>query len=88
MSVNENLVTVKIAHPDPDVNNTEATMPVDQYEDFVGYVNKYKGEGFTLRTLNPRNKYGAAGMPIDVKREKLLAQLAELEKLEAAATAS
>lgn len=82
MAVNENLVTVKIAHPDPDVNNTEATMPVDQYEDFVGYVNKYKGEGFSLRTLNPRNKYGAKGMPTDVKIAKLLEQL---EALQAAA---
>lgn len=87
MAANENIVSAVIKHPDADTDNTEVTVPVEQYEDFVAYVGKYKGEGFTLRALTPRNRYGSAGMPIEVKREKLLAQLAELGVDTAALTA-
>lgn len=80
MAANENLITVKVIHPDPDVDNREITFPVsdENWETFNSYVSKAKIDGFTMRTLTPRNRYGAAGMPIEVKREKLLAQLAEL----------
>lgn len=81
MAANENIITVKANHPNPDVDNVEVTFPVsdENWESFISYLGKAKIEGLELRTLTPRNRYGAAGMPVEVKREKLLAQLAALE---------
>lgn len=87
MSVNENLITVKANHPDPDVDNVEVTIPntAENWDTLVSYLGKCKIDGLNLRTLTPRNRYGAAGMPVDVKIAKLMQQLEQLQALQESA---
>lgn len=86
MSANQNLVTVKVNIPG-DAENREATFPVsdENIEGFINYLGKCKIEGFNLRTLVARNKYGAGGMPVEAKRAQLLAKLAALDAAEESA---
>lgn len=74
-----NVATCKVNRVDS--QNVEITFP-DTDENTEALIAFANTSGWNVRILTPRNPYGAKGMPKDVKRDKLLALLAELEAAE------
>jgi len=77
MARNTEIVKVHLSVPG-EPNNWEITFPYSPtaVESLVGFASD---NGFTVRELVPRNKYGAAGMPVADKIAKAEAELAALK---------
>lgn len=76
MAAKTNIATAKVNRPT--ANNVEITFEDTDtnVEALIGFATEH---GWTIRVLDPRNVYGSKGMPTEVKRERLLAELAKLD---------